>query len=377
MQVNAAYQSPIAGYVVQGAPISFNGSVRFSTSGAGHGSAGNVSGYITNGTGSVTGTITQTTAGVSGSGHVKIPITLTANSLVTDIVNSNYYSVAIGINPSISVSGDGMYIDSSSISSWYVTDFEGNVIINDSGTGALTSSYYSGTSLNVLNQSGAKAQFKCFFEFDVAFRGLDNGVNGSLGRVNYTLGGYWDIFSLTSDAQESLKEQVNDSKTQQAVQRVESSQNINNQIAEDTRQTSHGILDKITAFFGSFFQNFIDSLKSLFIPEDGYFTNWFTRLNTLLSAKLGMLYAPFDLVISVLTALGSASTSEAGIPFPELSWDGQVIIPAQTFYFSSLGSSFSDLRDAVYFGTDVVLLFAFLVLLQRKINLVMRGSEEG
>lgn len=212
---------------------------------------------------------------------------------------------------------------------------------------------------------GGYFSYPFILEFDVACGALRNFDN--VNSCTLTWSGNCNLSPATA---EQVAERVNDSGTQSR---------LDTQISQETtaQNTRTGILNQITSFFGSFFENIINALKSLFIPEDGYFTDWFTRLNTLLSAKLGMLYAPFDLVISVLTALGSASTSEAGIPFPELAWDGQVIIPAQTFYFSSLGSSFNDLRDAVYFGTDVVLLFAFLVLLQRKINLVMRGSEEG
>lgn len=233
--------------------------------------------------------------------------------------------------------------------------------------------FYKGSELHqVIDGVDYGLNYPFYVEFDWSYKesvdayGFNSGATVTFNFNSFQM----YIQSASASEIESYKTETNDKTTQQK---------LDTQISqEQTAQTTRtGILNQITSFFGSFFENIINALKSLFIPEDGYFTTWFTRLNTLLSAKLGMLYAPFDLVISVLTALSSASTSEAGIPFPELAWDGQVIIPAQTFYFSSLGSSFNDLRDAVYFGTDVVLLFAFLVLLQRKINLVMRGSEEG
>lgn len=142
-----------------------------------------------------------------------------------------------------------------------------------------------------------------------------------------------------------------------------------------TSDTGGGILATIKNFFGGFFSNLINSILGLFVPSSDYFSTWFSNLNTLLSDKLGMLYAPFDLLISTLNAIYSADTSEPGIVFPGFDWDGETVIEPYTFYFSSLGEKFQNLRDAVYFATDVVLLFAFLHLLQKKIALVITGSE--
>ena len=154
-----------------------------------------------------------------------------------------------------------------------------------------------------------------------------------------------------------------------------------NETATTTSETTTSIFDSITDFFGSFFENIINALKSLFIPEDGYFTSWFDRLNTLLEQKLGMLYAPFGLVIDLLLAIMQADTSEGGIPIPELSIDidGQtyVILQAQTFTFASLGERFNDLRDKVYFATDTVIIFAFLMLLQAKVRHIICDYESG
>lgn len=144
-----------------------------------------------------------------------------------------------------------------------------------------------------------------------------------------------------------------------------------NEIAQDTNDTSHSILTSITDFFGSFFENLI----GIFVPEDGYFSGWFDRVNNLLSDKLGMLYAPFDLVISTLQAIYNADSTESGIPFPGIRWEDTWLIEPFTFTFASLGDSFDDLRDKVYFATDTVLVFTFLMLLQSKVKLILEGHE--
>lgn len=156
--------------------------------------------------------------------------------------------------------------------------------------------------------------------------------------------------------------QVQDTVTQQELSTL-------NDTTEDTNTTTHSIFDSISSFFGSFFDNLI----GVFVPEDGYFSDWFNRVNTLLSAKLGMLYAPFDLLISTLQAIYDSDDTEDGIPFPGIKWEDTWLVEPTTFYFSSLGDSegVTKLRDTVYFGTDVVLLFCFLFLLERKIKHIL------
>ena len=63
-----------------------------------------------------------------------------------------------------------------------------------------------------------------------------------------------------------------------------------NDIASDTNTTTHGIFDSITDFFGSFFNNLI----GIFVPDSGSFENCFSRVDTMLSNKLGILYWPFS-----------------------------------------------------------------------------------
>lgn len=153
------------------------------------------------------------------------------------------------------------------------------------------------------------------------------------------------------------------------------SSNVNdsegNQHLNEIESTNKSIFGSISDFFGSFFDNLI----GFFVPEDGFFSDWFDRLNTLLSDKLGMLYAPFDLLISTLQSIYSADSSSAGIPFPGIQWEDTWLIEPFTFNFDSLGSDFSDLRDKVYFGTDTVLIFTFLILLQKKVRLILEGHE--
>lgn len=160
---------------------------------------------------------------------------------------------------------------------------------------------------------------------------------------------------------------VNDIGTQSKLDDLnDSSQAIEESVTSDT---GGGLLATIKSWFGSFFDNLI----GVFVPEEGYFSDWFNRVNSLLSEKLGMLYAPFDLLISTLQAIYDSDDTENGIPFPGIKWEDTWLVEPTTFYFSSLGDSegVTKLRDTVYFGTDVVLLFSFLFLLERKIKHIL------
>lgn len=146
-------------------------------------------------------------------------------------------------------------------------------------------------------------------------------------------------------------------------------QEKNNDLQKEQNETSKGILGKITEFFASFFEN----LKGLFVPEDGYFSDFFTRLNDFFSEKLGMLYAPIDMFITFLNTIKDASSTDSGITFPELAWDGTVIIPETKFNFNTIFKDFPGLQEKLYFVTDVIMVGAVLWLLQVKLKEVLEN----
>ena len=146
-----------------------------------------------------------------------------------------------------------------------------------------------------------------------------------------------------------------------------------NQIAQDTANTTHSIFDKISDFFAGFFDGIINALKSLFIPDDDFFSDFFTRLNNFFSEKLGALYTPIDLFIRLLQAIQNASAGSAGIPFPGIEWDGTYIIEPQTVNLQSIADDFDGLQDKIYFVTDIIMVGAVIWLLQSKLREVLKG----
>lgn len=175
-----------------------------------------------------------------------------------------------------------------------------------------------------------------------------------------------ECYSLTAEEASNYMGQtgINDS-----IKKGNDLQEKNNELQKEQNETNKGILGKITDFFGSFFEN----LKGLFVPEDGYFSDFFTRLNDFFAEKLGMLYAPIDMFITFLNTIKDASSNDSGITFPELAWDGTVIIPETKFSFSTITKDFPDLQEKIYFVTDVILVGAVLWLLQVKLKEVLEN----
>ena len=170
-----------------------------------------------------------------------------------------------------------------------------------------------------------------------------------------------------------------------------------NEIANDTNSTTHSIFDSISDFFGSFFSNLI----GVFVPESGYFSQWFTRVNNLLTDKLGILYYPFGYFINLLTDINTALANDTGnnatITFPRIAFTNlatneeyvflesqevnlaRYITPIPTSPNSSVAGSttFANTRGACRNLSSIIIAFALLQMFVRKLHLIMRGSENG
>lgn len=140
---------------------------------------------------------------------------------------------------------------------------------------------------------------------------------------------------------------------------------LDEQIANDNANTSK--VEKAVEKHGNFI---IEGLKSLFIPDDEYFSSLFDRLHQFFSDRLGFLYVPFDLLIRLLDAIKNADTAFAGIPFPGIQAGEWVLLEPTTVTFDIL-NEFPELVSALHFITSVVMIGAFLNLLHRKMEEVM------
>lgn len=306
-------------------------------------------GYLNNGSGTISGSPANEVS--AGFYHFKVPLNI--NGYINGSPSTTDYIAYVLYMSSFSGS---VYSNSGTVYNACLTDSTGKLIcVGVNGSGGLITNF---GQVSDLWSTEGKATMNYYLEFDASFTSdavSDRSVSVSLNTILY-------IQQSSVDEVPTIK-----------VSDVQANQNLEdiNTNAEQTNQNTAGILSKITDFFGTFFENLI----GIFVPEDGYFSEWFNKVNILLSEKLGMLYAPFDLVISTLQAIYSADSTDTGIPFPGIKWEDTWLVEPFTFTFASLGDSFDDLRDKVYFATDTVLVLTFLMLLQSKVKLILEGHE--
>ncbi len=164
----------------------------------------------------------------------------------------------------------------------------------------------------------------------------------------------------------NLQQQSNTLQQQQAELQKES-----NDIQKEQVETSKGIFGKISDFFAGFFDGIINAFKSLFVPDDDYFADFFSRLNEFFSDKLGALYAPVDILVDLLGMINDASDSPPGINFPGIKWGDIYIIKPQTISLLEYSEKLPELQSKIYFATDILLIGWLLWLLQIKLKEVL------
>ena len=209
-------------------------------------------------------------------------------------------------------------------------------------------------------------------------------TGSSYGRVNYS--GTFNYVITVYDVGVSSVEIVDSQGHEDAVKELEEVQKQTQQqaeaaakqlkeeqkqtsIQEQQKETTKGIFSKISEFFAGFFDGITNSLLSLFVPDDDYFSDFFSRLNAFFEEKLGMLYIPIGLFVDLLSAFGSASGEFAGIQFPGVKWEDTYLIEPQLVNFTVIPG----LQEKIYFITDVIMVGGILWLLQIKMKEVLSG----
>lgn len=148
----------------------------------------------------------------------------------------------------------------------------------------------------------------------------------------------------------------------EVLESIESETKKSNEIAEETKETTKGIFGSIKEFFGSFFDNLIESVIGLFVPSTEEMGDLFGQLNDFFSDRFGFLYAPFDYMIQLLGVFTS-STGTTGITFPGFSIMGYEVWPDITYDLAS-EPLVGDILGYVRIGTGVLLAGYFIMFLQ-------------
>lgn len=126
-------------------------------------------------------------------------------------------------------------------------------------------------------------------------------------------------------------------------------------------------LDAIKQAVNAVATSILDGIKSLFIPDEGYFDGLFNRLNTFFSERFGFLYFPIEHFISWCNRLLTLTDAAPYVTIPEVKYEGEVFIPAMTYTFDFLANEpWATIHDLYLMAIDVALIMSFVHLLQRK-----------
>lgn len=141
-----------------------------------------------------------------------------------------------------------------------------------------------------------------------------------------------------------------------------------------------GAFDKIGNWFSAlgdriqgFFTQLIEDIKGLFVPSDGFFEEQQQLIQDTMTDRLGMVAQAGELV----RTLGDKFEAVSGQPsviFPEISWDGTVIIPETVVPLMPDGFSF--IQPIVRQVTTLVLCLAFLNMLKNQFSLFVGAYAE-
>lgn len=205
---------------------------------------------------------------------------------------------------------------------------------------------------------------------------IDDSLRNLIQHISDQLAALWDqMYNLMHEPTMAKLEEIlavlraigNNSDIYAVVEEVRDANR--KEIANDNANT--GKVEQAVEKHGNFI---IEGLKGLFIPSDEYFSTVFNDLNDFFKDKFGFLYTPVDLLIRFINLFSSVNAEFTGIPFPELSWDGYVLLEAQTVQFDMLQlDAFKNVQQKLYFLTDLMMIGALLALIHRKFEEVMQN----
>lgn len=190
--------------------------------------------------------------------------------------------------------------------------------------------------------------------------------------VSFTISGLTEgeeIKNSQDVTNDKLDEQTNAIKdqTEATKEQTEVNKNIFEKIGD--------ILSYINPFSENFFvykliELLVDAIKSLFIPSDDFFGNYFNELKDWFSDRLGFLFYPFELIIDILNKILSINFSEPIFNVPDISepFTGSKLISATTFNLSSLleNGIFNTVHEIYFICVDAFITFKLVNLFKRK-----------
>lgn len=163
---------------------------------------------------------------------------------------------------------------------------------------------------------------------------------------------------------------------------LQEKQDITNGLLEEQNETNKGIwgtIKEILSYLNPFSENFfayklveliLDGLKSLFIPEDGFFETFFEDMKNWFSERLGFLFYPFELIIDILNKMLNINFTEPIFNIPDIKepFTDTKLISATTYNLNNMlsNSTLENMHNIYLVVVDAIIIFALVNLAKRK-----------
>lgn len=185
--------------------------------------------------------------------------------------------------------------------------------------------------------------------------------------------GSFDSGAITGNADKNAQDIQNNAN--QNAEDIKNNANQNSQDIQDNADKNTNIIEeKLEETKKGIISGFIDGLKGLFIPSDEFFKAWFDDMYAFFNDRFGFLMLPVDLLVQLVDIISTSGTADAGIPFPQIAWEGTVLIPAQTVTFDIFNTEFGqDIQKKLYFVGNVIMIGALIMLMHNKFEEVLRS----
>lgn len=130
--------------------------------------------------------------------------------------------------------------------------------------------------------------------------------------------------------------------------------------------------DRIGGFFTDLFNNIMDGLKKLFIPDQEYIVQWAGDMQQFLKDHFGALYAPIDIVTRFITGFFSIDGSEdIAITFPAIEFGDVKLSDPVEFHFSEAIGLFGNLYTTYLYIADVIVIVGFILFCEKKLERIL------
>lgn len=214
---------------------------------------------------------------------------------------------------------------------------------------------------------------------DVVIKGSNSEVGKGTDEIKQELDkGFGELkveFQQSTD--KILQEQQ---KTQESIDKQTEAVKENTETNKNIFQKIGDIFNILNPFSENFFaykliELLLNALKSLFIPSDQFFSNYFSELNEWFSDRFGFLYYPFELFFNLCDRFLSINFNEPIINIPEIKepFTNVTMIHATQYNFSSLleQNSLKIVHDIYLIVVDAVVFIGLVLLLYKKYEGVM------